>query len=103
MTIGKSHHDIDIHGQVRVAVIDDDELWIGSPDEFLRVQGTDLRRVAQRAASAREENPGVDVLVDIDVMIDGDAAVARDRMAAAHVVPRDHTLTYVGTPRDWRD
>lgn len=95
-----SYHDIDIdiHGPARVAVIDGSDLWIDSPREFLRVQGSDLRRVAQRAASAREEYPGVDVLADIDVMIDGDAAGARDKMAAAHIVPRADALTYVGTP-----
>lgn len=90
--------DIRVGRPVRIGVIDGNEMRIDSAGEYLRVGGVDLRRVAQRSASARGDHPGIDVLVDIDVMIDHDAAGARDKMAAQHIVPRGDTLTYIGTP-----
>jgi alkanesulfonate monooxygenase SsuD/methylene tetrahydromethanopterin reductase-like flavin-dependent oxidoreductase (luciferase family) len=83
---------------IRVAVVDGNDLWVDSPREFVRVCAVDLRGVAHRAASVCEEHPGLDVLVDIDVIIDTNAAAARDRMAVGHVIPHVDTLTYVGTP-----
>ena len=83
---------------VRVAVTDGNDLWIDSLREFIRVRGVDLRHVAHNAASARVDHPGLDVLVDIDVMIDTSAAGARHRMTVERVIARVDTLTYVGTP-----
>lgn len=91
-------HDIAVERPPRIGVVEVGELWLDSPREFVRVRGSDLRRVAQRAAVAREQQPGVDVLVDIDVMIDISAAGARARVAAADVNPYADTLVYIGTP-----
>ncbi|MCV7101358.1 hypothetical protein [Mycobacterium palustre] len=91
-------HDVVGQRHVRVALINGDNLWIDSTRQFIRVRGGDLRQVAQNAASAHEDHPGLDVLVDIDVLIDTSSARARHRMTVEHVIARVDTITYVGTP-----
>jgi alkanesulfonate monooxygenase SsuD/methylene tetrahydromethanopterin reductase-like flavin-dependent oxidoreductase (luciferase family) len=91
-------HDKAIHGPMRVGVVDGSELWMNSAGEYVRVRGADLRLIAHNAASAREEHPGMDVLVDIAVMIDASAAKARHWMDTKRFEPSTDTLTYVGTP-----
>ncbi|MCV7054312.1 hypothetical protein [Mycolicibacterium gilvum] len=57
-----------------------------------------MRELAQRAATAREQHPGVDVLVDIDVMIAATAPAARELLAGITSCDRSDTVRYVGTP-----
>ncbi|MUL46296.1 MULTISPECIES: hypothetical protein [unclassified Mycolicibacterium] len=52
--------------------------------------------MARQASRARAENPGIDVLVDIDVVIATDAPAA---LAAAAGLPDTKTLLYAGTLR----
>ncbi|CAN5817039.1 hypothetical protein BH10ACT9_BH10ACT9_06520 [soil metagenome] len=82
---------------LRVGILVDDQLWLERPDVIARVRAADLRGVAHRARTVREERPGVPVLVDINVMIAPDAQ--RARTAMEQVAPfTDDTLLYVGTP-----
>lgn len=93
-----AEHDISVEGPLRLGVHDGDALSMDSARAYTRIRATDLRRVAHRAAVARDEHPGVDVVVDIDVMVDDDAAAARARVADNSDGPAADTLVYVGTP-----
>jgi alkanesulfonate monooxygenase SsuD/methylene tetrahydromethanopterin reductase-like flavin-dependent oxidoreductase (luciferase family) len=89
--------DIDIAARrpLRLGIDDRYAVWLASPGEFVRVRGMGLRQVARRASAVRAERPGIDVLVDIDVVIANDAASA---LADAAGLPDTDTLRYVGTP-----
>ncbi|MGE0218549.1 hypothetical protein [Mycolicibacterium sp.] len=89
--------DIAVRGPVRV-VVDSDGRCADLGPEFTRVQGRDLRRVAQLAAAARRDSPDADVLVDIDVVLDHSAAAARQRWDTEGGPCSPETLTYIGTP-----
>lgn len=89
-------HDMAV-GPIRVVILDGSGQLTDSARECVRVRGVDLRQVASRTAWARETHPGLDVLVDIDVVIDTSAAGARHRMTSEHSPPRLDTLLYVGT------
>lgn len=91
-------HDVAMEGHIRLGVYDGGALSLDSARTFARVRGTDLRRVAHCAGLAREEHPGVDILVDIDAMVEADAAAARARVAAQIHPPCSDTLLYIGTP-----
>lgn len=69
--------------------------WL-DPADPIRVRGRDLGEVSRKAAAARRDHPGRDVVVDIDVVIAPDAPAAR---AMRHLDDIDgDTLLYVGTP-----
>ncbi|WP_273735347.1 hypothetical protein [Mycolicibacterium septicum] len=91
-------HDIAIRKPARVGVVVGGVLSIDSSADFVRVQGADLRAVAQRAAEARQDHPGVDVLADIEVAVADTAAAARALVAGADLDAPTDTVRYVGTP-----
>ncbi|MDW5611874.1 MULTISPECIES: hypothetical protein [Mycolicibacterium] len=91
-------HDITVHKPPRVGITHGDQVCMDSTAPSVRIRGRDLREVAQRARSTREQQPGVDVLVDIEVMIAPTAPAARELMAAADPDRPAGTLRYVGTP-----
>ena len=74
---------------------DSDVDWL-DPVDPIRLRGKDLGEVARRATAARRDNPGCDVVVDIDVVIAPDAPAAR-AMRNSDEADGD-TLLYVGTP-----
>jgi hypothetical protein len=82
---------------LRVGVAVDDHLRLERPGDVVRVRATDLRGLAQRARTVREERPGLPVLVDIHVMIALDSHSARAAMTRVDPFIGD-TLLYVGTP-----
>ena len=71
--------------------------WV-TPADPVRVRGADLGQAARRACAARLDNPGSDVVVDIEFVIAADAQSARALAAPAHETADDQTLVYVGTP-----
>lgn len=91
-------HDIAVDGLPRVAIAAGTEVTIESAGPYIRICGSDLREVAQRASASREDHPGVDVLVDIDVVVAATAAAARDLVDTVDAVWRAGTLRYIGTP-----
>lgn len=71
--------------------------WV-TPADPIRVRGADLGRAARRVSAARLDNPGCDVVLDIEFVIAADAKSARALAPAAQESPDDQTLLYVGTP-----
>ncbi len=71
--------------------------WV-MPGDPVRVRGSDLGQAARRASAARLDNPGSDVVVDIEFVIAADSQSARALASAACESPGDQTLLYVGTP-----
>lgn len=71
--------------------------WV-TPADPIRVRGSDLGQAARRASAARVDNPGTDVVVDIEFVIATDAPSARALAPAAHDPADGQTLLYVGTP-----
>ena len=90
--------DITIRKPARVGVVIDERPVLDSSAEFVRVSGCDLRVLAHRAAAAREDHPGVDVLADIEVVIAENPSSARRLVAEADLDPPADTVRYVGTP-----
>jgi alkanesulfonate monooxygenase SsuD/methylene tetrahydromethanopterin reductase-like flavin-dependent oxidoreductase (luciferase family) len=90
--------DIGPRGPLRVGIALADHVWLDSPGVVARVRAVDLRDLVHKAADAHAEQPGVDVLVDIDVMIAHVAQSARDAMDAISREYTGGTLLYVGTP-----
>ena len=90
--------DITPTGPVRVGVAAGTDVRVDGADEFVRIRAHDLSDAARRAASARYDRPGVDVLVDIEVVIARDARTARKTMSEADGRGGGDTLSYVGTP-----
>ena len=82
----------------RLAVAVGDQVVWDSPGPVVRIRGTDLSDVARKAAAARRDDPDVDVVADIDVVIAAEACTARAMLAAAGTDVGDHTMLYVGTP-----
>jgi hypothetical protein len=82
---------------LRLGVAGDNEWMDGADGEVVRVRAQDLRGVAEQVEAARRENPGCDVVVDIDVVIAEEARDARAAVAATGEVPDHGTLRYVGT------
>ncbi|MCV7154895.1 hypothetical protein [Mycolicibacterium pyrenivorans] len=94
----RADYDIAVDKPPRVVTFLGDDVSADSAPAFVRVRGRDLREVAQRAATAREQHPDVDVLVDIDVMIAPTAPAARELLASVTSCQSSDTLLYVGTP-----
>lgn len=92
------HIDIDIaaRGPLRLGIDDGRTVWLATPGAVIRVRGRDLRQVVRQAARVRDEHPGIDVLVDIDVVIAEDAPTA---LTAAADLSDTDTLRYAGTIR----
>ncbi len=91
-------YDIVVHGPARVGISAADGTWADSSGPSVRIRGVDLRDVAHRASAVRAAQPAVDVLVDIDVLVDENAAAARERLRASGITPPRDTLVYIGTP-----
>lgn len=62
-----------------------------------RIRGADLSAVARESARLRADQPDVDVVVDIDVVIAADVRAARAMHCEADEIGSG-TLLYVGTP-----
>jgi hypothetical protein len=92
-------NDIDITGRrpLHVGVYHRDTTWSVLPDNVVRVRAGDLRGVAHRAAAARREHPGRDVVIDIDVVIAREAHSARTALTDAGGHTDSDSLLYVGT------
>jgi hypothetical protein len=92
--------DIDLTAKnpLRLGVAYGDTVWLNdAPGEVVRVRAEDLRALADRVGAVRHEHPGRDVVVDIDVVIAGEAREARAALAKAGIPPDHDTLRYVGT------
>jgi alkanesulfonate monooxygenase SsuD/methylene tetrahydromethanopterin reductase-like flavin-dependent oxidoreductase (luciferase family) len=90
--------DIAPTGPLRVGIALGTDVWLDTPGELVRVIATDLRDAAHKTAEAREDHPGVDVLVDIEVVIARDARTARETLGDLVDDRAGDTLLYVGTP-----
>jgi len=89
--------DLTTKNPLRLGVAYGDTVWLNTPGELIRVRAEDLRGLADRVAAVRQQHPGRDVLVDIDVVIAGEARWARAALAKAGGAPDHGTLLYVGT------
>jgi hypothetical protein len=92
--------DIDLTAKkpLRLGVADGGTVWLyDAAADVIRVRAEDLRGVANQVATARREHPGRDVVVEIDVVIAGEAREARAAVAHAGPPPDRGTLRYVGT------
>ena len=91
--------DIDLAAKnpLRLGVAYGDTVWLNTPGELIRVRAEDLRELAQQVTTVRQQHPGRDVVVDIDVVIAGEARWARAALAKAGGAPKHGTLLYVGT------
>jgi hypothetical protein len=71
------------------------------PDQCVRIQAVDLRAAIRKSAMVRADaaTRGRPVLVDVEVLIDRDAASARNTLAALDATGPPETLRYVGTSR----
>ena len=85
-------------GPARVGVAHGTDVRVDGPGEYVRIQARDLRDAARQAAAAREDRPGMDVLVDIEVVIARDARTARKTLSEAHDRGAGDSISYVGTP-----
>ena len=85
-------------GPARVGVADGTDVRVDGPGEYVRIRAKDLSDAARQAAAARYDRPGVDVLVDVEVVIARDARTARKTMSEADDRGAGDTLSYVGTP-----
>jgi alkanesulfonate monooxygenase SsuD/methylene tetrahydromethanopterin reductase-like flavin-dependent oxidoreductase (luciferase family) len=75
-------------------------------EQWVRIQATDLRDAARKSAMVRAEARAQScrtppVLIDVEVLIDRDAASARNTLAALESTRSEppRSLRYVGTPR----
>jgi hypothetical protein len=92
--------DIDLTAKkpLRLGVALGDTVWLNDAvSDVIRVCAEDLRGVADQVGAARQEHPGCDVIVDIDVVIAGEAREARAAVAHAGALSDHGTLRYVGT------
>ncbi len=92
--------DIDLTAKkpLRLGVADGDTRRLNdAPGDVIRVRAEDLRALADRVRAVRQEHPGRDVVVDIDVVIAREASEARAALANAGDRPDQGTLRYVGT------
>jgi hypothetical protein len=64
---------------------------------LVRIRAVDLRDLTHKAAAVREDYPHAVVVVDINVLIAGDARTARAAISDSGCECGD-TMTYVGTP-----
>lgn len=91
--------DIDIapHRSLLFGIATGGRVWLNSPVDPIRIRAADLRTLSNRAGAIRADSPAAQIVVDIDVMIAEDAAVARAALArrGGH---DGRTLLYVGTP-----
>jgi hypothetical protein len=89
--------DLTAKSPLRLGVAYGESVWLNAPGELIRVRAEDLRGLAHRVTAARQQHPGRDVVVDIDVVIAGEARCARAALAKAGGAPNHGTLLYVGT------
>jgi len=89
--------DLTTKNPLRLGVVYGDTVWLNTPGELIRVRAEDLRGLADRVTAVRQRHPGRDVIVDIDVVIAGEARWARAALAKAGGSPDRGTLLYVGT------
>ncbi len=82
---------------LRFGVVSEKGLWTNGSDELVRIRAVDLRDLTHKAAAAREDCPRAVVVVDINVLIAGDARTARAAISDSGC-QRGDTMTYVGTP-----
>jgi hypothetical protein len=89
--------DLTVKNPLRLGVAYGETVWLNAPGELVRVRAEDLRGLAHRVTAVRQQHPGCDVVVDIDVVIAGEARWARAALAKAGGAPNHGTLLYVGT------
>lgn len=63
-----------------------------------RIRGVDLADIARKSVNRRRDQPDVDVVADIDIVIAAEARTARAMLDASFDETRERTLLYVGTP-----
>lgn len=92
--------DIDLtqNRPLRLGVALSDRILWDSDTAAERIQGIDLADVARKSLSQRREQPDVDVVADIQVVIAAEARTARAMLGANAGETCDRTLLYVGTP-----
>lgn len=71
--------------------------WV-SPADPVRVRGADLGEVARRTSAVRRDQPGADVVVDIEFVIAADARSAREMVRTDPDPGPTPTMLYLGTP-----
>ena len=89
--------DLTARNPLRLGVAYGETVWLNAPGELIRVRAEDLRGLANRVTAVRQQHPGCDVVVDIDVVIASEARWARAALAKAGGAPEHGTLLYVGT------
>lgn len=93
-----AQYDIASNGSLCVGIARSGGLWLTADcAELVRIEAGNLRDAARREAVARELHPDATLLVDVEVVIAGDAQSARRRLAALDPAT-PATLRYVGTP-----
>jgi hypothetical protein len=93
--------DIDLTARkpLRLGVVYGDTVWLNNaPREVVRVRVDDLRGLADRVRAVRQDQPGCDVVVDIEVVLADEARQARAALATVGDPPEHGSLRYVGTP-----
>jgi alkanesulfonate monooxygenase SsuD/methylene tetrahydromethanopterin reductase-like flavin-dependent oxidoreductase (luciferase family) len=83
---------------LRIGVAVGDQVLWGNDTAAERIRGVDLSDIARKAASVRRNQPDVDVVADIDVVIAVEACAARAILNLDADETGDSTLLYVGTP-----
>jgi hypothetical protein len=83
---------------LRLGVALRDRILWDSDTAAERIRGIDLADIARKSASRRRDQPDVDVVADIDVVIAAEARTARAMLDADAGETCDRTLLYVGTP-----
>jgi alkanesulfonate monooxygenase SsuD/methylene tetrahydromethanopterin reductase-like flavin-dependent oxidoreductase (luciferase family) len=90
--------DIATTGPLRMGIARGNDVWLDTRGDVVRGKATDLREATHKTTQAREEHPGVDILVDIEVVIARDARAARETLDRLVDDRAGDTLLYVGTP-----
>lgn len=83
---------------LRLAIALRDRVLWDSDTAAERIRGVDLSAIARKSEDMRRDQPDVDVVADIDVVIAAEAHIARAMLNHGTNETGCSTLLYVGTP-----